>query len=530
MSLATALQRLGRFPQALRVLCDLYQREPFHPKLLSPRPAPLRLVVSPLSLPSPLPSGFLCTDSLTAAAALFVQLLFALFGSGVLTPEDELRLLRETKFDDSQLWARHLAVALLSAARDETPEAIWAQISSSSSSSSASSSSSSSSSASSSSSSSSSFSASPPRPPGLYAVPLAVGLDGRCLRVDDVLSYVEEMYPSRHIPPEFIYSRYITRLSSCACLTRDSLRDPLIPSHPLLLPLLLPSLLSPLLSSLSSLLSPLLSSHVPSLLSSLPSSLLSPLPSSLLSSLLSPLFSSLFSPLSPLLSSLLSPLSSPLFFTLFFSSSFSSLFFLRRLLPLCLLPVSPDEAHAFFCSQRQFNDSSDSGIPPKKRTSRLRPLHSCLRSGRFFSHCSRSRLLFEAARLLETSLAEAVYALPVFISCCVQLEKVAELHLLTERLEEALEGALADGERTTLTAALIHAVGSLPLLLRQLLLATHGATQKAQLEPEQSGQCTDTRAGAFRQSHRRQPPRDSLSVCVPGILWKKESFFFQIRN
>nr|PUA86638.1 hypothetical protein TGBR9_315660A [Toxoplasma gondii TgCATBr9] len=206
MSLATALQRLGRFPQALRVLCDLYQREPFHPKLLSPRPAPLRLVVSPLSLPSPLPSGFLCTDSLTAAAALFVQLLFALFGSGVLTPEDELRLLRETKFDDSQLWARHLAVALLSAARDETPEAIWAQISSSSSSSSASSSSSSSSSASSSSSSSSSFSASPPRPPGLYAVPLAVGLDGRCLRVDDVLSYVEEMYPSRHIPPEFIYS------------------------------------------------------------------------------------------------------------------------------------------------------------------------------------------------------------------------------------------------------------------------------------------------------------------------------------
>ncbi|KFH18294.1 hypothetical protein TGMAS_315660B, partial [Toxoplasma gondii MAS] len=64
MSLATALQRLGRFPQALRVLCDLYQREPFHPKLL-----------------------------------------FALFGSGVLTPEDELRLLRETKFDDSQLWA-----------------------------------------------------------------------------------------------------------------------------------------------------------------------------------------------------------------------------------------------------------------------------------------------------------------------------------------------------------------------------------------------------------------------------------------
>ncbi|KFG36777.1 hypothetical protein TGDOM2_400010, partial [Toxoplasma gondii GAB2-2007-GAL-DOM2] len=230
MSLAIALQRLGRFPQALRVLCDLYQREPFHPKLLFPRPAPLRLVVSPLSLPSPLPSGFLCTDSLTAAAALFVQLLFALFGSGVLTPEDELRLLRETKFDDSQLWARHLAVALLSAARDETPEAIWAQISSSSASSSfsssasssasssfsssasssfsssASSSSSSASSSSSSASSSSSFSASPPRPPGLYAVPLAVGLDGRCLRVDDVLSYVEEMYPSRHIPPEFIYS------------------------------------------------------------------------------------------------------------------------------------------------------------------------------------------------------------------------------------------------------------------------------------------------------------------------------------
>ncbi|EPR58941.1 hypothetical protein TGGT1_315660, partial [Toxoplasma gondii GT1] len=209
MSLATALQRLGRFPQALRVLCDLYQREPFHPKLL-----------------------------------------FALFGSGVLTPEDELRLLRETKFDDSQLWARHLAVALLSAARDETPEAIWAQISSSSASSSASSSSS----------SSSSFSASPPRPPGLYAVPLAVGLDGRCLRVDDVLSYVEEMYPSRHIPPEFIYSRYITHLSSCVCLTRDSLREPLIPSHPLLLPLLLPSpLSSPLSCLLSSLPSPPLS-------------------------------------------------------------------------------------------------------------------------------------------------------------------------------------------------------------------------------------------------------------------------------
>ncbi|KFG66366.1 hypothetical protein TGRUB_315660A, partial [Toxoplasma gondii RUB] len=331
MSLATALQRLGRFPQALRVLCDLYQREPFHPKLL-----------------------------------------FALFGSGVLTPEDELRLLRETKFDDSQLWARHLAVALLSAARDETPEAIWAQISSSSASSSSSSSSASSSSSSSSasssssscSSSSSSFSASPPRPPGLYAVPLAVGLDGRCLRVDDVLSYVEEMYPSRHIPPEFIYSS--------VNLTIQAIRA-----------------------------------------------------------------------------------------------------FRRRNAPLA------------------------------------------------FALCT---------LLLETSLAEAVYALPVFISCCVQLEKVAELHLLTERLEEALEGALADGERTTLTAALIHAVGSLPLLLRQLLLATHGATQKAQLEPEQSGQCRDTRAGAFRQSHRRQPPRDSLSVCVPGILWKKESFFFQIRN
>ncbi|KYK65676.1 hypothetical protein TGPRC2_315660, partial [Toxoplasma gondii TgCatPRC2] len=177
--------------------------------------------------------------------------------------------------------------------------------SASSSSSSASSSSSSASSSSSSASSSSSFSASPPRPPGLYAVPLAVGLDGRCLRVDDVLSYVEEMYPSRHIPPEFIYSS--------VNLTIQAIRA-----------------------------------------------------------------------------------------------------FRRRNAPLA------------------------------------------------FALCT---------LLLETSLAEAVYALPVFISCCVQLEKVAELHLLTERLEEALEGALADGERTTLTAALIHAEGG--------LLLVEGTTAKA---------------------------------------------------
>ncbi|KEP65839.1 UNVERIFIED_CONTAM: hypothetical protein HHA_315660 [Hammondia hammondi] len=262
MSLATALQRLGRFPQALRVLCDLYQREPFHPKLL-----------------------------------------FALFGSGVLTPEDELHLLRETKFDNSQLWARHLAVALLSAARDETPEAIWARISSSSSSSSPPLSSSSS--PPSSSSSSSSFAVSPPRPPGLHAVPLAIGVGGCCLRVDDVLSYVEEMYPSRHIPPEFLYAS--------VNLTIQAIRA-----------------------------------------------------------------------------------------------------FRRRNAPL-----------AFALS----------------------------------------------TLLLETSLAEAVYVLPVFISCCVQLEKVAELHLLTERLEEALEGALADGERTTLTAALIHAEGG--------LLLVEGTTAKA---------------------------------------------------
>ncbi|PFH33680.1 hypothetical protein BESB_078960 [Besnoitia besnoiti] len=236
--LATALQRLGRSAGALDVLCAFYRREPLQPKVL-----------------------------------------FALFGSGLLTPDEELRLLRDTCFSESQMWAKHLAVALISASRNEPPESLWKTLNGFPC-------------------AARSSSSRAPRPPGLSAAPLTIGAGGCCLRVSDALSYVEAMYPAQHIPPEILYSSVNLTIQAVRAFRRRN---------------------------------------------------------------------------------------APLAFAL-------------------------------------------------------------------------------ATLLLETTLAEALYVLPVYVACCVQLEKVAELHLLAERLEEALEGSSLDAERTALTAALIFAEGSLLLV------------------------------------------------------------------
>ncbi|PHJ19474.1 hypothetical protein CSUI_006701 [Cystoisospora suis] len=161
LSLAVALQRAGKFQEALIVLCESYRRQPMQPKLL-----------------------------------------FALFGSGALRPEEELNLLKATSFSLENLWVKHLTVALISATRGEEPSDIWMKVCSETDLLQ-------SSQQPSSSFSSSCFSSSsppPPRPPGLQGMPLVVGLGGRCLTVQDVLEYIEDMYPSSHIPPEALYS------------------------------------------------------------------------------------------------------------------------------------------------------------------------------------------------------------------------------------------------------------------------------------------------------------------------------------